>query len=59
MTVPPQKHLLETHSPQMDAVRAIILMYLVFQRDKERTLLSLSVSETLVNTPGNRYTDVG
>ena len=57
MTMPPQKHLLETHSPKMDAVRAIILMYLVFQRDKEETLLALSVSERVVNTPGNRYTD--
>lgn len=26
MTVPPQKHLLETYSPKVDVVRAIILM---------------------------------
>lgn len=56
MTVPPQKHLLETHSPKMDAVGAIILMYLVFQREKETTLY-LSVSERSANTPENRYTD--
>jgi len=55
MTVPPQKHLLETHSSKMDAVRAITLMYLAFQRGM--TLLYLSLSERAVNTPGNRYTD--
>lgn len=36
----------------MDAIGAIILMYLIFWADKE-TLLCLSVSERLVNTPGN------